>query len=133
MTVITVLLMFPLAGVPWEWVRHLRIAVTADGIGQGLSALPRVLVPYLGINPWIRTVTALGAAVLLLWSALIVALAPRGRLGDGRRAAALIPLIALAIVPSTLVRPSVPTSTACCCSCSWRRSCGASAYARATA
>jgi protein-glutamine gamma-glutamyltransferase len=107
LTVLTLLLAFALCGVPFAWVRHLRISLTADGISQGLSALPRVLVPYLGINPWIRTVILLGAAVLLLTSAVIVASAPRGRLGDGRRVAAIVPLIALAIVPATLVRPSV--------------------------
>src|SRR5262249_9453735 len=79
---------------------------TADGIGQGLSALPRVLVPYLGINEWIRTVITLGAAVLLLDAGLIVALSP-GRPSDARRAAAAIPLIALAIVPATLARPTL--------------------------
>jgi transglutaminase-like putative cysteine protease len=107
LTVVAALLAFALCGVPFTWVRHLRISLTADGISQGLSALPRVLLPYLGINPWIRTVILLGAAVLLFASALIVASAPRGRLGDGRRVAALVPLIALAIVPATLVRPSV--------------------------
>jgi hypothetical protein len=103
---IAVLTAFALSGVPFQWVRHFRIAVTADGIGQGLSALPRVLVPYLGINPWIRTVITLGAAVLLLDAALIVALSP-GRPSDARRAAAAIPLIALAVVPATLARPTL--------------------------
>ena len=42
---------------------------------------------------------------------------PAGRgLGDGRRAAAALPLIALAIVPSTLIRPSCPTCRGCCSS-----------------
>jgi hypothetical protein len=106
LTVIAALLAFALSGVPLQWVRHLRISLTADGIDQGLSALPRVLVPYLGINPWIRTVIVLGAAVLLLAAAVIVALAP-GPPSDGRRAAAAIPLIALTIVPATLARPKL--------------------------
>ncbi len=99
---------FAFAGVPWSWVRHFRVAVTADGISEGLSGLPRVLLPYLGINQWIRTVMLLGAGVLLLDAALIVALAPPRRLSDGRRAAAATALIALAVVPSTLVRPELP-------------------------
>ncbi len=107
LAVVSLLAAFALAGVPFAWVRHFRIAVTADGISEGLSGLPRVLLPYLGINQWIRTVMVLGAGVLLLDAALIVALAP-GRLGDGRRAAAAIALIALAVVPSTLVRPELP-------------------------
>ena len=31
-----------------------------DGIGQGLSGLPRTLVPYGGPNQWIREVMLLG-------------------------------------------------------------------------
>jgi transglutaminase-like putative cysteine protease len=105
--VAAVLVAFALAGVPLAWVVHVRVAVTADAIGHGLSALPGVLVPYNGINPWVRLVTVLGAAVLLLDAALVLAFAPRA-LGDVRRAAAALPLIALAVVPSTLVRPQLP-------------------------
>jgi hypothetical protein len=95
-----------LAGVPAEWVRHVRLAVGADAIGQGISALPNALVPYLGINHWVRVVIILGAGVLLLDAAMLVAFAPRSP-GDVRRAAAALPLIALAIVPTTLVKPGV--------------------------
>ncbi len=107
LTAFAVLAAFAMAGVPLSWVRHVRIAVTADGISEGISGLPRVLLPYLGINQWIRTVIVMGAAVLLLDAALIIALSPR-RLGDGRRAAAATALIALAVIPSTLVRPQLP-------------------------
>jgi Transglutaminase-like superfamily len=98
---------FPLAGVPLAWVWHARIGLTADGIGQGLSALPRMLVPYTGINQWVRMVIVLGAAVLLLDAAFVLAFTPRA-LGDLRRAGAAVPLVALAVVPSTLVRPGLP-------------------------
>jgi hypothetical protein len=98
---------FPLAGIPLAWVRHVRIAVTADAIDQGLSALPNTLVPYTGINEWVRVVIVLGAAVLLLDAAVITAVAPRP-LSEARRAAAALPLIVLAIVPSTLARPQYP-------------------------
>jgi protein-glutamine gamma-glutamyltransferase len=104
LAILAFLLMFALCGVPFAWVRHLRIALTANGIGEGLSGLPRVLVPYSGLNEWIRTVILLGAGVLLLDAALMLAFAPR-RLGDGRRAAAALPLIALAVIPSTVARP----------------------------
>jgi protein-glutamine gamma-glutamyltransferase len=97
-------LMLALCGVPFTWVRHLRIALTVNGIGEGLSGLPRVLVPYGGLNEWIRTVMLLGAGVLLLDAALMLAFAPR-RVTDGRRAAAALPLIALAVIPSTVARP----------------------------
>jgi hypothetical protein len=105
--VATVVVAFALAGVALAWVVHVRVAVTADAIGHGLSALPGVLVPYNGINPWVRLVTVLGAAVLLLDAALVLAFAPRA-LGDARRAVAALPLVALAVVPSTLVRPHLP-------------------------
>ena len=69
--------------------------------------LPSALVPYLGTDQAIRFVIGLGAAVLLLDAAIMIAFAPR-TVGDGRRAAAALPLIALAVVPSTLVRPEFP-------------------------
>jgi transglutaminase-like putative cysteine protease len=104
---LALLAIFPLAGVPLAWVWQERIAVTADGIGQGLAALPSVLIPYLGINDWVRVVILLGAGVLLLDAAVVLAFTPRA-LGDLRRAGAALPLLALAVVPSTLARPASP-------------------------
>ena len=104
---IAILAVFPISGVPLDWTIHLRVGVTADGIGQGLSALPGILVPYGGINDWVRTVILLGAAVLLLDAAMLLAFAPPA-LGDIRRAGAALPLIALVVVPATLVHPSLP-------------------------
>jgi hypothetical protein len=104
---IAVIAMFCIAGIPFAWVRHFRIEVTANAIGQGLTALPNVLVPYLGINPWVRVVIVLGAGVLLLDAALMVAFSPRS-IGDMRRGGAALPLVALAVVPSTLVKPHLP-------------------------
>jgi hypothetical protein len=102
-----VLAAFAIAGVPLAWVVHLRIALSARAIGHGLSALPAALVPYNGINAWVRLVIVLGAGLLLIDAALVLAFAPRS-LGDLRRAGAALPLIALAVVPSTLVRPQFP-------------------------
>jgi transglutaminase-like putative cysteine protease len=107
LAVVAILVAFPLAGVPLAWIVHLRVAVTANGIGQGLSALPGILVPYSGINAWARIVMLLGAAVLLLDAAMLLAFAPPA-LGDARRAAAALPLIALVVVPATLVHPNLP-------------------------
>jgi Transglutaminase-like superfamily/TgpA N-terminal domain len=107
LAVAVVIVVFPVTGIPLSWVRHVRIAVIADGIGQGLSALPGVLLPYAGINQWVRVVVLLGAAVLLLDSAFVLTFAPRA-LGELRRASAALPLVALAIVPATLVRPKSP-------------------------
>jgi hypothetical protein len=102
-----VVAIFPISGVPLSWVRHVRIAVTANAIDEGLTALPNVLVPYLGINQWVRLVIVLGAGLLLLDAALLAGYAPRS-LGDLRRAGAALPLIALAVVPMTLLKPSLP-------------------------
>ncbi len=106
-TVIAVIAMFPIAGVPFTWVRHVRIEVTANAIGQGLSALPNVLVPYLGINQWVRVVIVLGAAVLLLDAAVLAAF-PGRTPSELRRAGTALPLVALAVVPSTIVKPQLP-------------------------
>jgi protein-glutamine gamma-glutamyltransferase len=105
--VLAVLLILPLAGIPVRWVTHLRIAVTADAIGSGLSAMPGALVPYDGVNEWLRWVIVMGGGLLLVAAGLILVSAPKP-LGEGRRAAAALLLVALAIVPSTIVRPSVP-------------------------
>jgi transglutaminase-like putative cysteine protease len=52
-------------------------------------------------------VITMGAAVLLLDAGLMLAFSP-GSFGDLRRAAVALPLIALAVVPSTLLRPQLP-------------------------
>jgi transglutaminase-like putative cysteine protease len=96
-----------LCGIPFSLIRHAHVGAIANGIEQGLAALPRVTVPYAGVNDWARVVMLLGAAVLILDAGLMLAFAPAA-LGDARRAAAALPLIALAVVPSTLMRPSVP-------------------------
>jgi protein-glutamine gamma-glutamyltransferase len=102
--IVALLAIFAFSGVPLSWVRHLRIWATADGISQGLSGLPRTLIPYSGLNPWIREVMLLGGGLLLLAPALILALAPRP-LSETRRAIAAIPLLTLAVLPSTINRP----------------------------
>lgn len=98
---------FAIAGVPLAWVLHLRVAVTARAIGDGLSGIPGALVPYAGGNRWVRTVIVLGAGVLLFDGAFLLAFAPRA-LGELRRAGAALPMVALAAVPATLVHPRFP-------------------------
>ena len=101
------LLALPVAGLPWQWFVHERIALSAREIGTGLSGLANTLVPYAGPGEAVRLVIVLGAAVLLLDAAIVMAFAPAG-FGDARRAGAALPLIALAVVPATLVRPQFP-------------------------
>jgi hypothetical protein len=102
--VVALVAMLPIAGVPLSLIVHVRLAVTADRIGHGLSALPGSLVPYIGHSAWVRVVNLLGAGVLLLDAALVLALTPPA-LGDLRRAGAALPLVALVVVPSTLTQP----------------------------
>ena len=104
---VAILAALALCGIPVRWIVHVRIAVTADWIGQGLQALPGIFIPYSGINQSVQTVILLGAAVLLLDGALLLAFAPRV-LGDLRRAGGALPLVALAMVPATLVPPALP-------------------------
>jgi transglutaminase-like putative cysteine protease len=100
----------PIAGLRWEWVWHARVAVSARAIGNGLNSLAAVLVPYLGHAYSTRLVIMLGAGILLLDAAAAFAFtsASPAEIGDGRRAAAALPLLALAIVPATLVPPAHP-------------------------
>lgn len=108
-SVVIILLAFPVSGMRLHRLTHMSIAWTARRIGHGLNLLPNALVPYLGHSSDVRLVVVLGAAVLVLDAAAVLAFAGGGAgLGDGRRAAAALPLIALAIVPSTLIRPELP-------------------------
>jgi transglutaminase-like putative cysteine protease len=104
---VALLAIFPMCGIRLSWVVHVRLAVVVRGIGEGLSALPNVLVPYNGINDWVRVVIPLGAGLLLLGAALILCFAPR-RGGEAWRASAAVPLLVLAVLPSTLSRPQLP-------------------------
>ena len=99
---------FPVAGLRWHLVWYLKVAVTARRIGHGLTGLGNILVPYDGFDHRVTLVIMLGAAVLLLDAGAVLAFAPR-RISDARRATAALPLIALAVVPSTLVHPKTPT------------------------
>ena len=105
-----IVLGLPMAGLRWQWFVHERVARSERLISHGLGALPGVLVPYLGSDRGVRLVIVLGAAVLLLDAAAVLAFAGRtgSAFGDGRRMAAALPLTALAVVPSTIVRPQFP-------------------------
>ena len=101
------LLALPLSGLPWQDFVHLRLALGDRHVSAGLSGLPSAILPYSSSGRWVPTVIVLGAAVLLLDAAVVLAYAPRA-FGDLRRAGAALPLVALAVVPATLVRPQFP-------------------------
>ena len=96
-----------IAGVPLSWVANLRVAVTLRAIGDGLSTLPQINVPYAGGSAWVRVTMLLGAALLLVDAALVLTIVPR-HYGQLRRAGALFPLLALAVIPATVLRPTLP-------------------------
>jgi protein-glutamine gamma-glutamyltransferase len=104
---VAIVAMLPVAGVPLAWIAHVRIAATASGLGQGLAALPRVLVPYAGIDNWVSVAIVLGAGVLLLDSGVMIMFARRP-LTEPWRLGAALPLVVLAVLPSTLARPRLP-------------------------
>ncbi|MGO9754565.1 MAG: transglutaminase-like domain-containing protein [Solirubrobacteraceae bacterium] len=96
----------PISGFPLHWVAHLRIARTARAIGDGLSALPSVIVPYDGSRHWTSAVIVLGAGLLLLAGALELASSRRPH-GEARLTGVALAMIVLAVVPSSLARPQV--------------------------
>lgn len=98
---------FAIAGLPLEWVVHLRLAVSSRAISDGLTALPQISVPYTGINAWVKVTLLLGAMILMFDAALVLTFVPR-RLGLLRRAGAALPLIALSVIPATALRPRTP-------------------------
>lgn len=107
LVVVAVLTALALAGIPIRWITHVRVAATSQSIGNGLAAIPGALTPYLGSDHWLLIVITLGAAVLLLDGAIVMAFAP-SQLGGLRRAVAALPLIALVAIPATLVKSNVP-------------------------
>jgi transglutaminase-like putative cysteine protease len=80
------------AGVPAALLDPRAWDELAGGIGQGLSAVPSVSVPYGGGEEWTRTVLVLGGGALIGASALL-AFAPRR---DGRFGYPLAAAVALA-------------------------------------
>ncbi len=97
-----------IAGIPASWIVNLRVAVTARAIGDGLSTLPNVNVPYDGVDQWVQLTITLGAAVLLLTAAVVLTFVPLER-GLMRLAGAVLPLLTLAVIPTTILRPAVPS------------------------
>src|SRR5579863_9231802 len=92
LVVLGVIALFPISGYPLEWARHLRIAVSARAIDDGLASLPRVVVPFKGHLHWTRAVLELGAAMLLLGGALTLA-SSRRPFGEARLAGAALPMV----------------------------------------
>jgi transglutaminase-like putative cysteine protease len=101
------LAVFPLSGFPLHWALHMEIGQTLSAVSAGTSRLPQVIVPYGFAHSWTRAVIVLGAGLLLLAGGLTLAVMRRGS-GEMRLACAALPLMVLAIVPSTLTAPRFP-------------------------
>ncbi len=106
LALVAIPVLLALAGVPVAWLVHARIAVIGRWVGDGVSALPAVLLPYEQADEWVRVAITGGAGVLLALAGLIMA---AGRPTPGWRAAAALPLLVLGLTPSVLIRPAAPT------------------------
>ncbi|MEJ7798044.1 MAG: transglutaminaseTgpA domain-containing protein [Solirubrobacteraceae bacterium] len=93
------LVAFVAAGVPGRLADPRMWADIAAGIGQGLSAVPNVRVPYHGADEWTRIVIVLGCGVLI-GLATLLAFAPRRNGVLGFPIAAAIVLATLCLVPA---------------------------------
>jgi transglutaminase-like putative cysteine protease len=102
--VVAALAVIPMAGFPVSWLLELHLGRLGQAIGNGVAALPHVIVPYRGPRLAINGVVVLGAGMLLLAGALALC-TPRRQLGQARLTAAAIPVVVLAIVPSVLSEP----------------------------
>ena len=71
-----------------------------------MAALPLVIVPYHSRDPWTTAVILLGAGLLLIGGALTLA-SSRRPVGEARLAGAALPMVVLAIVPSSLATPQL--------------------------
>jgi Transglutaminase-like superfamily len=106
-TVLVLVLALAVSGIPLSWLWHVRLALSIRAVGDGLSALPQISVPYAGADAWVRLDIVLGAAILLFDAALLLAFAPRG-IEDLRCVGVALPLVALAAVPLTAVHAGLP-------------------------
>jgi TgpA N-terminal domain len=96
--VVMLLLALAAADVP-DLVRPRSWDHVAAGIGQGLSAVPGVRVPYRGVDEWTRIVIVLGCVALLVVATLL-AFAPRRDGALGFPIAAAVALGTLYTVPT---------------------------------
>jgi hypothetical protein len=94
-------------GWPWQMLWHLRLGLFWTSIRAGLESLPHTLVPYTGPDLDTERTILLGAAALLLLAAVAPLLLPR-RHPLGVRLVATLPLLALAVLPTTLMHPAIP-------------------------
>jgi transglutaminase-like putative cysteine protease len=95
---ILMLVAFATAGVPGDLAGPRAWDDLADGIGQGLGAVPNVRVPYAGAEEWTRIVILLGGGLLVGLAALL-AFVPRRGGAIGRPVAAAVALGTLYLVP----------------------------------
>lgn len=87
------------AGVPLWMLDPRHWDELAAGLGEGISALPGVTVPYRGVEPWVRIVLA-AAGALLATVAVVAAAWPRPGGRSGFHGWALLALAVLFAIPA---------------------------------
>ncbi len=92
------------AGVPDRLLLPANWDALGSGLAQGVGALPAAAVPYVGADPWARTVILLAGLVLLAGG---VAMGWPER-GDRRRVLAAVLLVAAAAVPEVVLTTGSP-------------------------
>ena len=95
------------AGVPFHLLDLESWGDLFSGLGQGISALPGLSVPYRGVDEWNRIAMLLGGTLLAIAGPLLAGWPARG----GRRTTPFVPAIVLAVlyaVPAVQLRADHP-------------------------
>ncbi|HEY8584825.1 MAG TPA: transglutaminase domain-containing protein, partial [Capillimicrobium sp.] len=95
------------SGVPLALLDPRDWGILAEGIADGISALPGVTVPYRGVNEWARVTMALGGCLLVGLAALTAGW-PRPASRFGARAWGLSAIAVLYIVPAIQLTADQP-------------------------
>jgi protein-glutamine gamma-glutamyltransferase len=96
-----------LAGVPARLLDPEFWGELANGLGQGITALPGLSVPYRGVDEWNRIAMLLGGTALAVAGPLLACWPSR----SGRRAGPIVPAIVLSVlfaVPAVQLRAEHP-------------------------
>ncbi len=107
-------ILLALCGIPLEWISHARLALTLQTIGNGISTMPTLTVPYRGGYYPTHLILQLGGGLLMLAAALslhgvLAVPGPSPRLLQRRLAICALLLTLMAMVPSIVVEPQQTT------------------------
>ncbi len=97
----------PAAGMPVQLLGWRNWGVLADGVGEGIGALPDLNIPYRGLDDWVRWIVMTGAGLLGVVAA-VLAFAPGAPCGRARRS--LGAAVALGLLYGVAIVERDPTS-----------------------